>query len=192
VLQEHADINKLYRDSSVLNYFFQDWVRIWFSSGTRSDEFEFCNPKAPYKEVFKIHVANCSPDVVRGPIKAPNRVISKVVFVSTFPNHRFDVYHVLCVQSDVACQVYRSYRGRVDTVTDVIRCAIVFSKVDELVRFMEVCICLHVLLQPRSCAVFFSRISECCIGCIGVILLHNHCSSRKSTNATSKSLTSPI
>jgi len=79
VLQEHADINKLYRDSSVLNYFFQDWVRIWFSSGTRSDEFEFCNPKAPYKEAFKIHVANCFPDIVRGPIKAPNRVISKVV-----------------------------------------------------------------------------------------------------------------
>ena len=50
----------------------------------------------------------------------------------------FDLRPVLFVQSDVACQVYRSYRGRVDRVTDVIRCAIVFASVDELVKFMEV------------------------------------------------------
>jgi hypothetical protein len=85
VLQTHADIDRLYRDCSVLNYFFQDWVRTWFQSGTNSDEFECCNPEAPYKKAFKIHVANCFPDVVRGPIKSPNRVISKVVFISTIP-----------------------------------------------------------------------------------------------------------
>ena len=158
VLQEHADIDRLYRDCSALNYFFQDWVRTWFPSGTRSDEFEFCNPKAPYKEAFKIRVANCFPDVVRGPIKAPNRVISKVALAIMFPCHYvFPHVHsciiaprrgvlfdfccpALCVRGDVTCQVYRSYRGRVDRVTDVIRCAIVFTSVDELVRFMEVCI----------------------------------------------------
>jgi hypothetical protein len=86
VLQPHADIDRLYCDCSVLNYFFQDWVRTWFPSGTRSDKFEFCNPEAPYKKVFNIHVADCFPDIVRGPIKAPNRVISKVAFVSIFPN----------------------------------------------------------------------------------------------------------
>lgn len=85
VLQEHTDIDRLYRDCSVLNFFFQDWIRTWFSSGTRSDKFEFCNPKAPYKEAFKIHVANCFPDIVRGPIKAPNRVISKVALAIMFP-----------------------------------------------------------------------------------------------------------
>jgi hypothetical protein len=86
VLQSHSDIDRLYRDCSVLNYFFQDWVRTWFPAGTRSDKFEFCNPEAPYNKVFNIHVADCFPDIVRGPIKAPNRVISKVAFVSIFPN----------------------------------------------------------------------------------------------------------
>jgi len=81
VLQEHTDIDRLYRDCSLLNYFFQDWVRTWFSG----DQFEFCNPKAHYKKAFNIHVADCFPDIVRGPIKAPNRVISKVAFVCTFP-----------------------------------------------------------------------------------------------------------
>ena len=156
VLQPHADIDRLYCDCSALNYFFQDWVRTWFPSGTRSDEFEFCNPRAPYKEAFKIHVANCFPDIVRGPIKAPNRVISKVALAIMFPC-RYVFPHVhsciiaprrgvlfdfccpaLCVRGDVTCQVYRSYRGRVDRVTDVIRCAIVFTSVDELVRFMKV------------------------------------------------------
>ncbi len=85
VLQPHADIDRLYRDCSALNYFFHDWVRTWFQSGTYSDEFERCDPGASYKEAFKIHVADCSPDVVRGPIKSPNRVISKVAFVSTIP-----------------------------------------------------------------------------------------------------------
>jgi hypothetical protein len=84
VLQTHADINKLYRDCFVLNYFFQDWVRTWFPSCTRSDEFEVCNPKAPYRSVFNIRVDNCFPDIVRGPIKDPNRVISKVDFANIF------------------------------------------------------------------------------------------------------------
>jgi hypothetical protein len=84
VLQAHADIDQLYRDCSVLNYFFQDWVRTWFPSGTRSHEFELCNPRAPYRDAFVIRVANCFPDIIRGPIKAPNRVISKVFFVINF------------------------------------------------------------------------------------------------------------
>ena len=146
VLQAHADIDRLYRDCSVLNFFFQDWVRTWFRSDTSSDEFEFCNPKATYKDAFKIGVANCFPEVVRGPIKAPNRVISKVAFASPFPNASpcesvgwsFESCLALCGQSDVSHQVYRSYRGRVDFVTDVIRCAIVFASVDEIDRFMEV------------------------------------------------------
>ena len=79
VVQAHADIDKLYRDCSVLNFFFQDWVRTWFPSGKSSDDFEFCNPKAHYRDAFKVRVANCFPDIVRGPIKAPNRVISKVM-----------------------------------------------------------------------------------------------------------------
>jgi hypothetical protein len=149
VLQAHADIDRLYRDCSVLNFFFQDWVRTWFRSDTSSNEFEFCNPKATYKDAFKIGVANCFPEVVRGPIKAPNRVISKVAFASPFPNASprqsvgwsFESC-VTCLalrrQSDVSHQVYRSYRGRVDYVTDVIRCAIVCASVDEIDRFMEV------------------------------------------------------
>jgi hypothetical protein len=76
---DNSDIGRLYRDCSVLNYFFQDWIRTWFPSGIRSDDFEFCNPKAAYRDAFKIRVANCFPDIVRGPMKAPNRVISKVV-----------------------------------------------------------------------------------------------------------------
>jgi hypothetical protein len=91
VLQDHADIERLYRDCSLLNYFFQDWVRTWFSpppppSATCSDEFEICNPIANYRSAFIIRVADCFPDVIRGPIKAPNRVISKVAFATTFPN----------------------------------------------------------------------------------------------------------
>jgi hypothetical protein len=78
VLQAHADLDTLYRDCSVLNFFFQDWVRTWFASGKSSDDFEFCNPKAYYKDVFMLRVPNCFPDVIRGPIKAPNRAISKV------------------------------------------------------------------------------------------------------------------
>jgi hypothetical protein len=149
VQQAHADIDKLYRDCAVLNYFFQDWVRTWFRSDTSSNEFEFCNPEAHYKDAFKIGVADCLPEVIRGPIKAPNRVISKVAFASPFPNASpresmgwsFESCLALPRQSDGSHQVYRSYRGRVDYVTDVIRCAIVFASVDELVRFMEVRIC---------------------------------------------------
>jgi hypothetical protein len=39
-------------------------------------------------------------------------------------------------------QVYRSYRGRVDRVTDVIRCSIVFATVDELTSFIQVRVCV--------------------------------------------------
>jgi hypothetical protein len=101
VLQTHSDIDRLYRDCSVLNYFFQDWIRTWFPSGICSDDFEFCNPKAAYRDAFKIRVANCFPDIVRGPIKAPNRVISKVVSPQSSPacaSSRVTACHlVICV-----------------------------------------------------------------------------------------------
>ncbi len=35
-------------------------------------------------------------------------------------------------------QIYRSYAGQVKYVTDFVRCAIVFTNVDELLRFIEV------------------------------------------------------
>jgi hypothetical protein len=79
VLQAHADMDRLYRDCSLLNFFFQDWIRSWFPSGKSGSDLEFCNPNAYYKNAFKIRVARCFPDVIRGPIKAPNRVISKVI-----------------------------------------------------------------------------------------------------------------
>jgi hypothetical protein len=60
----------------------------------------------------------------------------------------------MCLKNDITYQLYRSYRGQVDRVTDVIRCAIVFKSVDELVKFIKVCIRLHVLLRPQSFASF--------------------------------------
>lgn len=39
---------------------------------------------------------------------------------------------------DAINKVYRSYHGQVERVTDVVRCSIVFTTVDELVRFIEV------------------------------------------------------
>ena len=127
VLQPHADIDRLYRDCSVLNFFFQDWVRSWFPS-YKIDNFECCNPKAAYKDAFRIRVPDCIPDIVRGPIKSPNRVISKVACTLSG-----------CVQTcDCMHQVYRAYRGQMERVTDLIRCAIVFSNMDEIIRFIEV------------------------------------------------------
>lgn len=78
VFQEHADIDKLYCDCTVLNFFFQDWVRMWFTSGNLNHEFEYCNPKSPFKDIFKIQISDCFPEVLRGPIKSPNRSIAKV------------------------------------------------------------------------------------------------------------------
>jgi hypothetical protein len=80
VLQPHSsiDIDQIFRDCTVLNFFFQDWVRMWFTSGKDKDEFEYCNPKSPHKDIFKLHIGDCFPEVLRGPIKSPNRAISKV------------------------------------------------------------------------------------------------------------------
>ena len=80
VLQPHSsiDIDQIFRDCTVLNFFFQDWVRMWFTSGKDKDEFEYCNPKSQHKDIFKLHIGDCFPEVLRGPIKSPNRAISKV------------------------------------------------------------------------------------------------------------------
>jgi hypothetical protein len=87
VHQEHGDIDRLYGDCIVLNYFFQDWIRLWFISGKSKDEFECCNPKSPFKDAFKLHIEDCFPEVLRGPIKAPNRAIAKVTFLSFCPHN---------------------------------------------------------------------------------------------------------
>jgi hypothetical protein len=50
-------------------------------------------------------------------------------------SHRF---FCAALAFDANNKVYRSYRGQVERVTDVIRCSIVFTTVDELVRFIEV------------------------------------------------------
>jgi hypothetical protein len=156
VLQAHADIDRLYRDCAVLNFFFQDWVRTWFQSGSSSNDFEFCNPNAYYKDAFKLRVSDCFPDVVRGPIKAPNRVISKAIclFFSDFlcVNPWKVTSHMCCLCCDVINQVYRSYRGQVDRVTDVIRCSIVFTTVHQLVRFIEVPVLAACIIQCQTCS----------------------------------------
>ena len=58
VLQPHSsiDIDQIFRDCTVLNFFFQDWVRMWFTSGKDKDEFEYCNPKSQHKDIFKLHI----------------------------------------------------------------------------------------------------------------------------------------
>ncbi len=91
VYQEHGDIDRLYRDCVALNFFFQEWIRLWFVSCNSKGEFECCNPKSLFKNTFNIHIEDCFPEVLRGPIKAPNRVISKVsaAFVCAFcPQNR--------------------------------------------------------------------------------------------------------
>ena len=65
---------------------------------------------------------------------------------------------------DADNKVYRSYRGQVERVTDVIRCSIVFTTVDELVRFIEVSLrdslnFRHLKALPEISSARFSIIS---------------------------------
>jgi hypothetical protein len=138
VVQQHNDIDKLFRDCTVLNFFFQDWVRLWFTSGGAKDEFEYCNPKSQFNEIFKLHFNDCTCEVLRGPIKSPKRTISKVLLF--FINFLLDLisFQFYCAQIGSLCQIYRSYSGQVEHVTDLVRCAIVFSEVGDLLRFLEV------------------------------------------------------
>ncbi len=77
VSQPHKDIERLYHDAALLNYFFQDWVKSWFNDDSDTS-LELCNPKYSFKEIFKIRIPDCAPEVLRGPIKSPRRSISKV------------------------------------------------------------------------------------------------------------------
>ncbi len=101
VLQQHNDIDKLFRDCTVLNYFFQDWVRMWFTSGSAKNEFEYCNPKSQFNDIFKLHFKDCVCEVLRGPIKSPNRVISKVMFF--FNSEHFSFASSKCFSARLHC-----------------------------------------------------------------------------------------
>ena len=75
VLQNESNIDALYRNGVVINFFFQDWIKSWFEDGTR---LEASNPRLNFKDVFDIHIPNVKANVLRGPIKQPTRAIAKV------------------------------------------------------------------------------------------------------------------
>jgi hypothetical protein len=75
VEEEEGHIDTLFRNGVLLNFFFQDWVKSWFSSDVH---FETSNPKSDCKHIFDIKMPHVKVQVLRGPIKQPSRAIAKV------------------------------------------------------------------------------------------------------------------
>lgn len=86
VLQNESNIDALYRNGVVINFFFQDWIKSWFEDGTR---LEASNPRLNFKDVFDIHIPHVKANVLRGPIKQPTRAIAKVGLLPIVSNVAF-------------------------------------------------------------------------------------------------------
>jgi hypothetical protein len=80
VEEEEGDIDTLFRNGVLLNFFFQDWVKSWFSSDVH---LEASNPKSDCKQIFDIKIPHVKIQVLRGPIKQPSRAIAKVSIPAT-------------------------------------------------------------------------------------------------------------
>jgi hypothetical protein len=67
--------------------------------------------------------------VFRGPVKLPERAIAKACSLIAF---------LCCVQTfSLMCQVYRTYRGDVSLITDIVRCAVQFETASEMRKFVS-------------------------------------------------------
>jgi hypothetical protein len=137
LLQNTSNLQELYDRGQFMNYTFQEWVQSWFIE--KSNDIKFADPK--FASRFKVDLSAISKnvEVIRGPIKQPSRAISKI---------------------------YRTYGGKVDRLTDVVRCTILCKKISDILEISNAVLAKgRATAKPDNCTLctkVFQQMSAFC------------------------------
>ncbi len=130
IQQPIRDFDELYTVASVVNNTFQTWVESFFGSDTPSSTFLYVDEHDNIEHLHQhLRFESFHGIVSRGPVKLPERAIAKVI-----PR----LIHLISFAfSSPICQVYRTYRGNVSLITDIVRCSVQFETVAEMRTFVS-------------------------------------------------------
>ena len=129
IQQPIRDFDELYNVASVVNNTFQTWVESFFGSDTPSANFLYVDEQDNIEHLHQhLRFESFHGIVSRGPVKLPERAIAKVLQLLYLTPFAF---------SSQICQVYRTYRGNVSLITDIVRCSVQFETVAEMRTFVS-------------------------------------------------------
>jgi hypothetical protein len=124
VLQEMDQISKIYAHSEFVNNLFHDeLVRIKDLCLS-----EFSSPAMASSSASSLAAARPPIELLRGPLKRPERAISKVTATM--------IVTLCCNYSSDAMQVYRCYKGNFSHLSDTVRCVVVCDSIQHIQAFM--------------------------------------------------------
>jgi hypothetical protein len=134
--QPTSDFDELYGRAVMFNDVFQQWIKSFFTRKGDASRFLYinCEETKSYRFDFSVptdYAKTWLPftgEVDPGPVKRPHRSIAKVSAPAAA---------VLENDTVNALQVYRSYRGDVTLLTDIVRCAVQFATPNDLLNFVQ-------------------------------------------------------
>jgi hypothetical protein len=134
--QPTSDFDELYGRAVMFNDVFQQWIISFFTRKGDASRFLYinCEEAKSYRFDFSVptdYATTWLPFtgmVDPGPVKRPHRSIAKVSAPASA---------VLENDTTNALQVYRSYRGDVTLLTDIVRCAVRFATPNDLLNFVQ-------------------------------------------------------